>query len=185
MLSSFIFNDAQKINFLMRQFVTLYLTTIRKICRTGNKIMQHLIETYCSYNISAYPEPIKQLIEIHRIQCLRRHYRKEHKLLDTKIILALPWQDALAQYTQEIRAEQVHSFYDHVIFLQDQAPQTLASQPLMIENPESYLIVLENQKPKLVMAPKGVRLATTEYLKPPTLHCIQRWFSADEVYFLI
>lgn len=142
--------------------------------------MQFLIGKYGSHNVADYPLPIQQLIEIHRIQCLRRHY----KLRDTKIIFAFPMQDSLAEYANKISPAHVHSFYDHVITLQGQGSATIPSQPLTIVNPEEYVVQLSADRTKTLAAPKGIRLEVTEALKEVAGKCIKSWFHIEEVYLL-
>lgn len=141
--------------------------------------MKFLNEIYGTYNIASYPEPVRQMIETHKVQCLRRHY----KLNQTKIILALPWQSRLTEYINEISTSQINIYYDHVISIKDHSPRSLPDQPLDIANPEEYLI--KSEPPKNKRAPKGIRIEITEDLQQVTEMCIQHWFSTTEVYWTV
>ena len=143
--------------------------------------MEFLKDIYGVYNIAVYPEPIRKLIALHKIQCQRRHY----KLCETKVILAIPWRESLREYTNEIQTSQVNNYYDHMIYMNGFNSTFIPDQPLTIANPEEYIVNISPSKQRKLKAPEGIRIEVTEELKPVTETCIRKWFSNGEVFWLI
>lgn len=140
--------------------------------------MQHLKTRFGTWNVTKYPPCILSLISAHRILCLRR----KELLKPKKIILALPWGQALPEFKKTIQAKDVDQHYDHIFYQHENSLQKILN-----ESTKEFLLETYTPEGKIkivVNAPRGQQVKMADEFAELCQQSIALWFSEEEVYWL-
>jgi hypothetical protein len=149
-----------------------------------------------SYNVALLPAFVKRLLEIQRIESLRKNNRTtneiqisplgNHAVWEAKRIVLVGFDELefLPQQPQRITTAEINSEYDHVISLEGDLKLTSGSEEV-----ESYLHTYSDKhknetKTKKVVAPTGSRAIINKGDRQFTEDFIKQYLKEYQIYFL-
>ena len=148
-----------------------------------------------SYNVTLLPLFVKGLLEIHRIESLRKNNRTTNEIKisalgnygiwEAKRIILVGFDDIeLLTQPQVIKITEINSVYDHIISIDGDLKLTSGSEEV-----ESYLHTYSDKqsyekRTKKVNAPAGGRVIITQSDKQFTEEFIRQYLNDYELYLL-